>query len=545
MIENNIIDLSQSSTVRMDARNTIKYTLLLDYSAPLFKDDISLIYDILEKCQSCCSELFVDFSAHKVTDARLKLFGNASKTIYGKEYDKHSIDTSKIFSLDSPMKRAGSFADSFKTPHIDYMILQHCIVSCYHAILTDLKRGQAKTLYNTLFAPHLSYPYNKNNYDLTNAQKSSKSSDFKRTTKSHIQYLPQLSGICISPTEIDEGYRIMEPFAELWYDICGVQASKFKNLYFMKEYTGSNSYTSARTTTLLNNVIEINRALTPKYNNDRFFTDSVDSLYQCYLNERIFNLRLFYTLYKVIDYVNMESPYRLDQGIYYSTFTMLKKLPNVFSRQAMLIAAISHINENVHTERDFWREHDIKNQDSVMSSAHKVKKEFNMHIWNNQLNLFVNYLSEFIIPVYEWCFLNMLLESIEEKHPEKDYQSHLEIACSLLRSFIKDNYKTILNPLDLEPDHSLGTIADIITPIEDTFVASTNISNDFIDKLYRVFFNTEDIININLSQNLTPAYFRFNRRNSPNQPMNQIRNNYIDLLRYQYWEEDMPIFEKN
>ena len=139
----------------------------------------------------------------------------------------------------------------------------------------------------------------------------------------------------------------------------------------------------------------------------------------------------------------------------------------------------------------------------------------------------------------------MLLESIEEKHPEKDHQSHLEIACSLLRSFIKDNYKTILNPLDLEPDHSLGTIADIITPIEDTFVASTNISNDFIDKLYRVFFNTEDIININLSQNLTPAYFRFNRRNSPNQPMNQIRNNYIDLLRYQYWEEDMPIFKKN
>ena len=191
----------------------------------------------------------------------------------------------------------------------------------------------------------------------------------------------------------------------------------------------------------------------------------------------------------------------------------------------MLIAAISHINENVHTERDFWREHDIKNQDSVMSSAHKVKKEFNMHIWNNQLNMF--------------------LESIEEKHPEKDHQSHLEIACSLLRSFIKDNYKTILNPLDLEPDHSLGTIADIITPIEDTFVASTNISNDFIDKLYRVFFNTEDIININLSQNLTPAYFRFNRRNSPNQPMNQIRNNYIDLLRYQYWEEDMPIFKKN
>ena len=81
---------------------------------------------------------------------------------------------------------------------------------------------------------------------------------------------------------------------------------------------------------------------------------------------------------------------------YFSTFTMLKKLPNAFSRQAMLISAISHISKNVHTERDFWREHDIKKQDIVLSSASKIKKEFNIHVWKNQLELFVNYLSEFV-----------------------------------------------------------------------------------------------------------------------------------------------------
>ena len=43
----------------------------------------------------------------------------------------------------------------------------------------------------------------------------------------------------------------------------------------------------------------------------------------------------------------------------------------------MLISAISHISKNVHTERDFWREHDIKKQDIVLSSASKIKKEFN------------------------------------------------------------------------------------------------------------------------------------------------------------------------
>ena len=541
MIENSIIDLCQSSTVRMDARNTIKYTLLLDYSVPSFQDDVSLIYDILEKCQSCCSELFVDFSDPKVTDARLKFFGNAPKAIYGKEDNKHCIDTSALFKLESPMIRTGSIRNSLKTPSIDYMILQHCVVSSYHAILTELKRGKTKTLYNTLFSPHLSYAYNKKNYDLTNTQKSSKASDFKRTTKSHISHLPHFRGICISSTDKGEDYRIIEPFGELWYDICGVQAYRFKNLYFMKE---SNSCTSARITTLLNNVIEISRGLTPKYNNDRFYADPVESLYQCYLIERIFNLRLFYTLYEVIDYVNKAGQYRLDQGIYFSTFTMLKKLPNAFSRQAMLISAISHISKNVHTERDFWREHDIKKQDIVLSSASKIKKEFNIHVWKNQLELFVNYLSEFVIPVYEWCFLNMLFESIEEKFPEKDHQFHLETARRLLHRFLNENYNTILHPLNLEPGHRLRTIADIITPIDETFVASNNIFYNFINKLYGYYFDTEYNINLNLSRNLCPAYFRFNRRNLPDQPINQIRNNYIDLLRYQYWEEDMRIFPK-
>ena len=169
---------------------------------------------------------------------------------------------------------------------------------------------------------------------------------------------------------------------------------------------------------------------------------------------------------------------------------------------------------------------------------------FNIHVWKNQLELFVNYLSEFVIPVYEWCFLNMLFESIEEKFPEKDHQFHLETARRLLHRFLNENYNTILHPLNLEPGHRLRTIADIITPIDETFVASNNIFYNFIDKLYGYYFDTEYNINLNLSRNLCPAYFRFNRRNLPDQPINQIRNNYIDLLRYQYWEEDMRIFPK-
>lgn len=44
MIRNQILNLERTSTARLDALNTIKYTLLLDYSVPTYRDDDSFIF---------------------------------------------------------------------------------------------------------------------------------------------------------------------------------------------------------------------------------------------------------------------------------------------------------------------------------------------------------------------------------------------------------------------------------------------------------------------------------------------------------------------
>lgn len=578
MIKNQFINLERTSTIRVDALNTIKYTLLLDYSVPVYKDDSSFIFDVMERCQNCCADLFVKLSPIRLPNYSIDLFGAAINTSYGKmknckkdtskrkkceeckdktclsdkcteNHDKcrtcrcknltRFIDTTTMFVISLPQIQAKSYKEFLFSPHIDNMILQHCVISCYHAILTSLKDKEFKTLYEVINAPHLGYLNYKSYSEKSNSKKSAIASDFLRTTQTHIKYLDNFSEIILAPNDDVKGYRVLEPFSELWYSICTVPANKFDNLYHAKK---SNTITSTHTDTLLANVIGISNTLMPKMRNGKFTSSPSDSLYQCYLNERIFNLRLFYTLYKAIEHTNKEGFYRIDQGTFISAFNLLKKLPNVFSRQSMLIYAISHINPNVYTSGDFWRSNNLSTKEILSMEARTIKREFNLHMWKNQLELFINYFSEYVIPIYEWCFMNMLLESIEERYPQNDHKYHLGKALDLLKGFLNEHYQSFLQPLKLRNDSMLKNITDIISPI-DSFLSSDKVDRQFVEKLFSSFFNTSFDINLNLSLNLTPGYFKANIRNDPTAPINHVRQFYIDFLRYRYWEENLPKFK--
>ena len=59
MITNTIFPLHPGSQERVDAVNTIKYTLLLDYETPEPKEVTEdLIPEIMTQCQKCCSAYF-------------------------------------------------------------------------------------------------------------------------------------------------------------------------------------------------------------------------------------------------------------------------------------------------------------------------------------------------------------------------------------------------------------------------------------------------------------------------------------------------------
>ena len=305
----------------------------MDYSVPTYRDDDSFIFDVLERCQTCCSGLFAKLSRFGLPNYRINLFGQAINTSYGKmknckkdtskmrkckncnhvtcssdkcteNHDKcrtcscknltKFIDTTEMFVISLPQVQAESYKDFLFSPHIDNMILQHCVLSCYHSILTSLKDKESTTLYEVINSPHLGYLNCKSYSKKSNSKKSAIASDFLRTTQTHIKYLESFSEIILTPNDDVKGYRVLEPFSELWYSICNVPASKFDNLYHIKE---PKTITNTHTDTLLANVIDISNALKPKMRNGNFTSSPADSLYQCYLNERIFNLRLFYTLY--------------------------------------------------------------------------------------------------------------------------------------------------------------------------------------------------------------------------------------------------------
>ena len=64
---------------------------------------------------------------------------------------------------------------------------------------------------------------------------------------------------------------------------------------------------------------------------------------------------------------------------------------------------------------DFWFEHTLDMNNHVLGSLPKSKFGFQLIRWLEQFELFCNYMAEFIIPIYEWCFTNMVMEVVEQK----------------------------------------------------------------------------------------------------------------------------------
>lgn len=59
MIQNTYIPLNSKSKIRIDASNTIQYTLLLNYNTPTLNDDESkFVNSLMDKCHECCRGLF-------------------------------------------------------------------------------------------------------------------------------------------------------------------------------------------------------------------------------------------------------------------------------------------------------------------------------------------------------------------------------------------------------------------------------------------------------------------------------------------------------
>jgi len=102
---------------------------------------------------------------------------------------------------------------------------------------------------------------------------------------------------------------------------------------------------------------------------------------------------------------------------------------------------------------------------------------------------------------------------------------------------MKNNFKTIVQPYCI-PNRSLikNDITDIITPFTN-IKQLENIPQHIMQQLMALFFDPNRNMELNLSTNLNPEYFKNPGKNKLYSNNMRLRNLYLDILRYDYWEE--------
>ena len=118
MIKNNSTPLSTESPIRIDAINTIKYTLLLDYHPPMYDENVESFFSSLFKhCQECCYRVFMDIKERHKSNEQENAFFGRSITWYDDVLNVSPQSPSVIKTLNSHgNKHHGSHSDLLFIP---------------------------------------------------------------------------------------------------------------------------------------------------------------------------------------------------------------------------------------------------------------------------------------------------------------------------------------------------------------------------------------------------------------------------------------------
>lgn len=508
-MKNTYIPLSHDSKIRADAAGTIKYTLLLNYELPSVNSNSNLIEDLFTKCHNCCSGLFSN-TPEQIT---YNFFG------------------SKHINLNQPHT-------SF--PQLHNMILNHCIISSYHAIITELLEGEYVSSYalvNKIRTKGIDELYKnnfvinkgnklsfKNRNDSSYSQKSRKASDFYKKSDSHKDILEPL--FISMPS--DNTYQYSLQFSSLCYKICNIYASKFKKFDFKSSNIFLNWLTEMHSSFISETDI---KAIATKNKANIF---PIDFLYTHFLSERLFNFRLIYSLLRNILIIEEKTDYRICTNEILKILSLCKKLPNVFSRQYFLKFAFDSFDDISDSYADFWHENDMKGNDIIMGINRTQRLGFQFEKWIEQYELFINYMSEFVIPIYEWCFLDMLLSVIERDYPSETHFNHLLKAITILSDHVNIHYEEILIPQEDLNSENKDILSVLCKPKK--IATLHNLSLDTLKTIYNELYLPEND-DLNLPVYLNPDYFKNITPDKRNNSVMRIRAFYTNLIRYDHLQK--------
>ncbi len=537
MIKNTCISLHPSSPIRNDALNSIRHTLLLKYEVPKVDNRNQLISEVTKSCQKCCQGLFRDTIDLSYENILFNFFGTlppmAVATLKNASYKLSFLDRFPPNNQLYP-----------KMSHIGYptMILDHCVLSCYHAVLTELLGNKTVTSYEMVNDIKLQGIYslykrnklnfqsepilkkkNPNLYFESNSKKSSSASDFGKKAQTHIKALTSTQPI-FKAEDFNDTNGFFLQFADIFSHICDIDVRRWK--FLSSKINENNKFD------ILERFKLLSEELFPAKDKKTYVT--VDNLYYFYIMERISNVKLISCLLKNIDFIEKNTQYILSQEETINTLCRCQKFPNVFSRQYFIQYAFDQLINKPISYLDFWHRHRLDMSTSVLKSTLKPIKHFQFVRWLEQFSLFCDYMSEYVIPIYEWCFTNMLMDTIEKNFvPDTDkekiinkftHRTNLVTAYEVLSEYMQQNSEQIICPVPF--DEQPGTLSFVTKAESD--LKFLDIPADTLQHLFQICFSQEEL-DLNLCQ-LNPDFFLNGRKKSSARNSEHIRNFYINLL---------------
>ena len=489
MIHNTRIDLSPTSTARSDAIGSIKYTLFLNNQLPDISNPNNAISEIINTCKKCCSELLGEKStiinSKEIKFLTFNFFGTATRPF-----------RSKLSSLNTEYENSEtlSFSD---------MILHHCVMSSYHTILTDLLNEYTITGYDVCHnVKNLGIDALRSNAMLSfkngkitmnkmktpnNSGKSGQASDLWRAANSHLSNINNVRDVFKVPinneTNKDTTSKYYLQFAGLFKNICEINAAQWR---FSLD-NNSNSPKDKRTKdSILNHLDTLPSTLIKKCDGN-----SIDQYYHKYIIERLFGFDLINCI--------MQNIQRIEKtGILLGSTELLhilcksKQLQNVFSRTVFIQYAFDHYLTAPNSYDDYWNEQSKvpqrTNMKDVLESTNGTPSGFFQSRWITQFSYFCDYMSNFIIPVYEWCFIDMLLRYEEQRNPRCSHQQHLLNIIDLLKTYMLQHEQDLTKTLTEEfPDLIFPGASYISIDIPESY--KKQILADFLVKDYDMDLN--------------------------------------------------------
>ena len=532
---NQHISLSPDSQVRIDAINTIKYTFLLDYNPPEYiitqpqqqvgttkfnsdntvKDGKNFLQNVFFNCLQCCDSLF-NFHFPEYSKWPSSFFGIC---YYSEPFEFFSSFTGSVYYTGSIYKDIDTY--TIKLPTLQNLILQHCVISCYHVMITEKNKGNYYTPYQMVKPQNT--PGNKST--------SAAASNFNSKTTSHLKDIPIIFSF-IEYTEPLTAYRFPKVLVPCWKDICEIPSPVFRTIY-------SQSHTPKKR---FDNILKV------RENWSLSSEKSIEGLHKHYLFERFFHFDLFYYAYLMAyaftNLLNKEYCQKFgflqsisdminrNKYLIISALRSISDLPNTFSRQYFLLYALCSINELTNSASDFWHNQAV--------NYNLKPPKFEISTWIGQFNRFIRYLSNIVIPVFEWCFIGMLLEGIEKAFPSETHENHLERGITILSHFIEQNYELYRDPMSVLKNPSIQ-IDNLFTNITGTTLPTSGnyykelIQNDILVPLLNSFYSPE-ILELSSDGCFNPSAFpkqvnlNITDRFCPEQ-MSYLRPDIIDLIK--------------